>query len=50
MRLNPTNPQDREEVLELDTTGNDRSWLPTVDEVSTAEDQAREDAERYANE
>lgn len=48
--LNPVSPQDREELLELDTTGNDRLWLPTVDEVAAAEDQAREDAERYTNE
>ena len=34
MNLNPTNPQDRENLLALDTTGNTRPWAPTADELA----------------
>ena len=48
MNLNPVNPQDRDDLLEIDTTGNDRSFLPTVDEVAAEIDRLK--VESYAAE
>ena len=45
--LNPANYEDRERLLELDTTGNDRSWMPTVDELAAEEDRERKEKELH---